>query len=44
MAPAASSSKAVLRSISDDIRQQKFGDALEKVQGFLQKEPKNYQG
>lgn len=39
-----SGSKAVLRSISDDIRQQKFGDALEKAQAFLQKEPKNYQG
>lgn len=44
MPPAASSSKAVLRSISDDIRQQKFDDALEKAQAFLQKEPKNYQG
>jgi hypothetical protein len=38
-----SSSKAVLRAISDAIRQQKFEDALEKVQAFLQKEPKNYQ-
>ncbi len=42
--PPASSSKAVLKSISDDIRAQNFEDALEKVKTFLQKEPKNYQG
>lgn len=39
-----SNSKALLKAINDAIRQQKFDDAIEKSQEFLQKEPKSYQG
>jgi superkiller protein 3 len=39
-----SGSKAILKSINDAIKQQKFDDAIEKAEAFLKKEPKNYQG
>jgi superkiller protein 3 len=39
-----SGSKAILKSINDAIKQQKFDDAIEKAETFLKKEPKNYQG
>ncbi|KAK0384382.1 hypothetical protein NLU13_8469 [Sarocladium strictum] len=38
------SSKAILKSINDAIRQQQYGDAANKAKAFLEKEPKNYQG
>jgi superkiller protein 3 len=37
------SSKAILKSINDAIRQQQYGDAVAKARSFLEKEPKNYQ-
>lgn len=38
-----SSSKALLKSINDAIRQQKFDDAIDQAQGYLKKDPKSYQ-
>ncbi|UNI17453.1 Superkiller protein 3 [Purpureocillium takamizusanense] len=38
-----SGSKALLKSINDAIRQQNFDDAIEQAQGYLKKDPKNYQ-
>jgi superkiller protein 3 len=37
------SSKAILKSINDAIRQQQYGEAVDKAKSFLEKEPKNYQ-
>ncbi|KAF3763770.1 TPR-like protein [Cryphonectria parasitica EP155] len=37
-----SASKAALKAINDAIKQQKFDDAIERAQDFLQKDPKNY--
>ncbi|ROW15637.1 hypothetical protein VPNG_02051 [Cytospora leucostoma] len=38
-----SSSKAALKAIADAVKQQKYDDALEQAQEFIQREPKNYQ-
>lgn len=38
-----SSSKAALKAIADAVKQQRFDDALEQAQNFIQKEPKNHQ-
>lgn len=38
-----SSSKAALKAIADAVKQQKYDDALEQAQDFIQREPKNYQ-
>lgn len=38
-----SSSKAALKAIVEAVKQQKFDDALEQAQDFIQREPKNHQ-
>lgn len=37
-----STSKAALKAINDAVKQNKFDDAIERAQNFLQKEPGNY--
>ncbi|OLN96082.1 Superkiller protein 3 [Colletotrichum chlorophyti] len=38
-----SGAKAVLKSIGDSVKQQKWDDAIQKASEFLEREPKNYQ-
>jgi superkiller protein 3 len=37
------STKAILRSVNDLIKQQKWDQAIQTVEDLLQREPKNYQ-
>jgi len=38
-----SGTKAALKAIGEAVRAQKFDDAIQQAQDFLQKEQKNYQ-
>ena len=39
-----SSAKALLKAVGDAIKQQKFDDAIDKINQVLQKDPNSYQG
>jgi superkiller protein 3 len=38
-----SSTKALLKAIGDTVKQQKYDEAIQQAESFLQKDSKNYQ-